>query len=203
MITDKSPDRIAQLGQTIADAAGELETIFLELEREADAQLAAAAGNFIIEHARLRPVHASNADSKVALLKAAVAASNITDLVLRSTTLRAKCDWWRNVLSGSRQQAEDVRRVCAQTPKVWRDDAPSAPVDDAPAENERHPGSVWIDEHYGELPVGEWVAAGKDGLVAHDPSPETLNTRVADAGLTPDKVAIAYIEAPGPELRRQ
>jgi hypothetical protein len=46
MISRKTPDRIAELGKTIVDAAEELEQIFHALSAAADAQLAAAAQTY-------------------------------------------------------------------------------------------------------------------------------------------------------------
>ncbi len=341
MISSESPEHIAQICETIVGAAGELEKVFLELEREADAQLAASAGSYIIEHARrTTPRTAAFIEAKAAMGVAAVSSTVIRELTTRATALRGHLEFWRDLMIG-KEASSDIRTVCAQIPRVWwkrepavtansqtgavenaqpstaREEPAGAPDLRAPAtdrssvtsgnvpagapdlralatddlstaasvnvsaaspdlralatadlptvtsvnvpaaspnlralatadlssetsgnvpaktpdlrtsatddlssssdvqetgdvallpprKRERHPGSVWIDAHHAELPVGEWVAAGKDGLVAHNADLDELHARVSASGLTPDMVAIAYIEmAPGPVLRRQ
>jgi hypothetical protein len=62
---------------------------------------------------------------------------------------------------------------------------------------EPHPGSLWLEIHYAELPfASEWVAACKDGLVAHDPSLEAVSAKVAELGFMPNDVTVAFIEEP-------
>ncbi len=318
MISSESPEHIAQICETIVGAAGELEKVFLELEREADAQLAASAGSYIIEHARrTTPRTAAFIEAKAAMGVAAVSSTVIRELTTRATALRGHLEFWRDLMIG-KEASSDIRTVCAQIPRVWWKREPAvtansqtgaaenaqpstardvtavtpdlrAPATDLssaasgnvpagapdlrapatddltsvvpvnmpaaspdlralatadlstvasgnvlaktpdsrtpatgdlpssadvqetgdvallpPRKRERHPGSVWIDAHYAELPVGEWVAAGKDGLVAHNADLDELHAKVSASGLTPDMVAIAYIEmAPGPVLRRQ
>lgn len=123
MIDNGTPDRIAELGTTIANAAEEMERIFRELSKEADAQLALAAQGFLEQHgndATRNPLLAGYAEARARLLKASVAAGNIAELQGRGTTLRSKCSWWSGLMD-SRQQAGDIRLVCGLAVPVATD----------------------------------------------------------------------------------
>ncbi len=65
-----------------------------------------------------------------------------------------------------------------------------------------HPGAVWLNFHYGELPTGEWVAATKAGLVAHDSTQEQLYAKLHALGLNLEEVAVAFIQETGPALKK-
>lgn len=134
MIDNTTTERIAQLGATIASSSEELERLFRDLSAEADGQLAAAAAAFVAEHGDTSkgPLFASYADAHAALLKAAVAASNIREMAARATTLRSKCTWWSGVC-GRGQMGNDIRHVCqTATPPACDTDAhterPAVPV---------------------------------------------------------------------------
>ncbi len=72
------------------------------------------------------------------------------------------------------------------------------------AVSQKHPGSVWIDEHMAELPRGHWVAADGSGLVAFDLTNPGLMDKLIQAKVASASLAIAFIpESDGPELRRQ
>lgn len=66
-----------------------------------------------------------------------------------------------------------------------------------------NPASVYIREHYAELPVNNWVAVSKDGLVAHDADIEALNAKIAEKGIPLSDLTIAFIEPPAPAIVRQ
>lgn len=118
MIDNGTPDRIAQLGTTIADATAELEQLFRALSAEADAQLAQAAQAFLEQHGNPtdtnRTLLASYVEARGRLLAASVAAGNIADLSKRSTTARHQGAWWGSLM-GSRSVANDVRAVCSHS----------------------------------------------------------------------------------------
>ncbi len=216
MITNKTPDRIVELSQAIFAASAELEQIFRALTAEADTQMAAAALAFINERTTRGPLFASYAEAHETLLKAVVAASNIRELSKRSTTQRTDSTWLSGIVRGG-QRPSDIRAVCARKTADSDNDGGGAEVAQTEGGNEsetasrpgpkvrveRHPGSRWIEVHYAELPVNEWVAAGKDGLVAHDPSLDVVNVKLGELGMKPDEIALAFVEEPGPSLTRQ
>ena len=123
MIDNGTPDRIAQLGTTIADATEELERIFRELSTEADAQLALAAAGFLAQHGNAEtnnPLLASYAAARKRLHDAGVASSNIAELTGRSSTVRGQCAWWDRLMA-TRQQGNDIRSVCSHAVPVATD----------------------------------------------------------------------------------
>lgn len=127
-INNKTPERLADLTQTISDTSRELEQLFYELTEEADDQMASAAQAFIAEHAdpnRL-PFHGSYVDTHRSLVKATIAASNIRELSKRATDLHFDCASCGNDLQG-KQHASDIRAVCERT-------APAEGADDRDAE---------------------------------------------------------------------
>lgn len=57
-----------------------------------------------------------------------------------------------------------------------------------------HPGSIWIETHYGELRAQLWVAADADGILAFDRRVEVVLARLQDLGLNGEHAALAYLE---------
>lgn len=55
-----------------------------------------------------------------------------------------------------------------------------------------HPGSLWLEAHWSELPPDEWVAANGDGLVAHDADINVLMDKLAELKIDSANVAIAF-----------
>jgi hypothetical protein len=58
---------------------------------------------------------------------------------------------------------------------------------------QRHPGSIWIDLHRSTLSNNEWIAANSSGLIATDPSIDSLMQKITQKHIDPANVAIAYI----------
>lgn len=58
---------------------------------------------------------------------------------------------------------------------------------------QKHPGSLWLDDNRDNLPNNEWAAAGKDGLVATDPTIDGLNKKVTELGVRLEDICIAFI----------
>ena len=58
---------------------------------------------------------------------------------------------------------------------------------------QRHPGSVWIEEHRAALPDNYWVAANAGGLVAQDPTMDGLMGQLRVRDINQGDVAITFI----------
>lgn len=109
-INETTPAQIEALGNSIASAAEQLEQIFRQLSAQADSQLVEAARAFIAEHeSNPNPNLASYNQAHEALLKAAIAASNIKERGKRSTTLRSRCAPWEG--ESGRQDQSDLALV--------------------------------------------------------------------------------------------
>lgn len=176
VISPLTPQRIAALGTTIADAALELETALRELSVEADAQLAAAAEAFVAAHAPTvgGPPHerlmVDYVDARKTLVEAAIAASNIAERTERATTLRAKCDWWRD--PQGRQISGDMSAVCSR---------------------HKHPGTLWIEANRDKLPPNTWLAVNADGIVAQDTNRDNVVARLRELGLDDTDVMFEFV----------
>ncbi len=114
MINDKTQNRMAELGEIIANASEELAQLLREVSEEADKQLAAASAEFLAEHGKdnggvSNRLMASYREAHRKLLDASVHASNIHEMAERANTLRHKCDWWK-VLSGLKNADDRTRR---------------------------------------------------------------------------------------------
>jgi hypothetical protein len=57
----------------------------------------------------------------------------------------------------------------------------------------RHPGSVWLEQNWHNLPNNHWVAASSGGLVASYPSLDDVLAEVQRQQLHPSDVAIAFV----------
>jgi hypothetical protein len=61
----------------------------------------------------------------------------------------------------------------------------------------------WLEEHYGELTVGDWAAIGKDGLLTHSSNLEALHQKLTELGADLSQVVILFVEEPGPALTQE
>lgn len=56
-----------------------------------------------------------------------------------------------------------------------------------------HPGSIWLDDNWDQLPKDFWVAANQDGIVAKDKDLENLYSTLQRQKIKLEDVTIAYI----------
>jgi hypothetical protein len=120
MIDKQTPERIAKLGQTIAEASHELDRTLLQLAAQADAELAAAAQMFILEHAKpivvkpgeppLPDVTPAYLAAQEALRKAVLRATNLRKLGKSSEKFKASCQRLRQ--RTGQTQSKSIKTVC-------------------------------------------------------------------------------------------
>jgi hypothetical protein len=56
-----------------------------------------------------------------------------------------------------------------------------------------HPGSIWLDQHWSQLPRDYWVAATQAGIVAEDKDLARVYSTLQRKNIALDEVTIAYI----------
>ncbi len=113
MLTATTADRLGQLAQGIAENALEMEALFLELTRQADADLARAAHIFIIAHSKTgnRQRQADYHEAHAGLTTALAESARVKELWRRATALSSKCNWWQ-CLSADTSERDTLVRVC-------------------------------------------------------------------------------------------
>ena len=114
MINENTQNRVAELGEIIANASEELAQLLRDISTEADEQLAAAAAMYVAEHGKdnggiANRLMSSYRQAHRGLLDASVNASNIQEMAERANTLRSKCDWWK-VLGDLKKGDDRTRR---------------------------------------------------------------------------------------------
>lgn len=65
--------------------------------------------------------------------------------------------------------------------------------DDDKADPEKMPERYWIETHYGDLPLNQWVAVDLAGLVDHDADLMVLRDKLLAAGLLGRRFTFAFI----------
>ncbi len=58
-----------------------------------------------------------------------------------------------------------------------------------------HPGSIWIDNHFQNVPIGLWVAANANRQVAEDYDYDKLIAFLQSQNIPLQTLTIAYIPA--------
>lgn len=56
-----------------------------------------------------------------------------------------------------------------------------------------HPGSIWLDDHWIQLPEDLWVAANYGGIVAEAKELESIYSALQERNIKLKDVTIAYI----------
>jgi hypothetical protein len=56
-----------------------------------------------------------------------------------------------------------------------------------------HAGSIWMDQNWGSLPAGFWVAASASGIVAEDRDYDLMLAAVSRQGIALSDVAIILV----------
>ena len=194
MLTQNTPERLAELCQTLDAASTEIYQLLSLLSSEADASMASAAEEFSAAYSDTEhgPLYASYAQAHDGLLKAAVCASNLRELAGRANTLRSKVSWWSGSFSGKRQPS-DIATAMELMLEPKSDSATRAFV--GHLNKQGWPGAYFLSQNWADLPGGEWIAAGKDGLIAHDPSRDKVIEALISAAIEPEDTVLIFKSA--------
>ncbi|HEY9774450.1 MAG TPA: hypothetical protein V6C81_11665 [Planktothrix sp.] len=194
MSTNPKLEQLKTLGQTLAGTSNELDKLLSELASQADLKLVAAAREFVAsyEDPSRGPLYVHCNRARQTLTQMAIAASNIKELADGARTLRTQCAEWSDC---NRQVEHDIVLASGVFTRA------SEPNPDQ--QTEANQASVWLSNHYDELPTNEWVAATKDGLIARAASVDVVLAKVKELGIDLDDVATMFVPEAGPEIIRQ
>ncbi len=56
-----------------------------------------------------------------------------------------------------------------------------------------HPGSIWINNNYNQLPLGFWIATNASGIVAQDLNYNVLIAQITELGINLSDVTIFLV----------
>jgi len=204
MITDKTPERVAELSRLICEASEELEQLFREIVDEADNQLAADAQKFLTESLQSDArIMQSYTRAREQLLKTGTVVFNAQNLLRYCSELKALRASVNEFRSGGSNLSCEITIVakrasedgCQSREMRTQNKASGNSLSNVSYRSKE--AYAWMQEHLAELPSKQWVAASTSGLVALADDREALAKKLADLGADRADLAIAFVQVAG------